>query len=257
MPSPPANGACVISSASGVCGPYVYAANTTSNGYNTYVNNNCWADPGCQQTVTSYNPGDWSVTADEPAGNGSVETAPETGQQFNDWCAADNTWANLVKNGCSNQADTPVSAMTGLTATYAESTPHNSQTIAQWAWDDWMSNDTGYPDEVMVWVDNNNRCNSGSQGTQQASPVTIDGQEWTPYQYGSSEFIWSLGAPGDCAQQSSGTVDLLALFKWMQANGKMASGATLSLIDGVWEVCSTGGQPETFTVSKYAITAAS
>jgi hypothetical protein len=252
----PSGTACVTSAASGVCGPYTYAGNTTSNGYNTYVDNNCWADPGCKQTVTAYNPGDWSVSADEPAGNGSVETAPETGQQFNNWCPANNTWANLLPNGCSNQANTPISSMTELSSTYTESFPHNSQTIAQWAWDNWLSNDSGYPDEVMVWVDNNNRCNSGSYGTQQASPITVNGQEWTPYQYGSSEFIWSLGAPGQCAQQSSGTVDLLALLKWMQANGKAAAGATLGLTDAVWEICSTGGQPETFSVSKYTITAA-
>ena len=252
----PSGAPCVTSSATGVCGPFTYAGITTSNGYNTYVSNNCWADPSCKQTITVYNPGDWSVSADEPAGNGSVETAPEVGQQFNNWCAADDTWANLVTNGCSTQSNTPISAMTELSSTYAESFPHNAQTISQFAWDNWLSNDSGYPDEVMVWVDNNNRCNAGSYGTQQASPITVNGQEWTPYQYGSSEFIWSLGAPGNCAQQSSGTVDLLALLKWMQANGKAAAGATLGLTDAVWEICSTGGQPETYSVSKYTITAA-
>ena len=78
----------------------------------------------------------------------------------------------------------------------------------------------------MVWVDNNGRCNSGSFGTQVHAPVTIAGQEWTPHRYpNSSEFIWSLdgsGGAGTCAQQASGTVDLLALLKWMQANGYAA-----------------------------------
>jgi hypothetical protein len=111
----------------------------------------------------------------------------------------------------------------------------------------------------MVWVDTNGRCNSGSFGTQLHAPVTIAGQEWTPHRYpNSSEFIWMLdgsGGAGTCAQQASGTIDLLALLKWMQANGYAAPGATISLVDGVWEICSTGGQPETFTVSKYSLTA--
>jgi hypothetical protein len=200
------------------------------------------------------------VSANEPAGNGSVKTAPEAQQQFNNWCPGSNTWGNLVTNGCANAEDTPISAMSQLTSTYAESFPHNSQTIAQWAWDNWLNNDSGYPNEVMVWVDNSGRCNSGSYGTPVHAPVTIAGQEWTPNRYGnSSEFIWSLdgaGGAGTCAQQASGTVDVLALLKWMQANGYAAAGATLSLMDGVFEICSTGGTPETFRVSSYSVTAA-
>ena len=264
-PSPTSTAwACVTSSPTGTCprgGAYA-AGSTNSNKYNTYVANNCWADPSCQQTLSANSVGDWQVTANEPAGNGSVKTAPEVQQQFNNWCAAVSTWENLDPGGCGNSlmSDTPISAMSQLTSTYAESTPHNSQTIAQWAWDNWLGNDSGYPTEVMVWVDNNGRCNSGSFGTQVHAPVTIAGQEWTPHQYPhSSEFIWSLDGPGGagtCAQQASGTVDLLALLKWMQANGYAAPGATLSLVDGVWEICSTGGQPETFTVTKYSINAA-
>jgi hypothetical protein len=247
---------CTTSAPDGNCGPYTYAGITNSNGYNTYVSNNCWADPSCKQTVTAVDPGNWSVSANEPAGNGAVMTAPEVQQQFNNWCASARTWSNRVSTGCNSLADTPISAMSQLASSYAESTPHNSQTIAQWSWDLWLSNDSGYADEVMVWVDTNGRCNSGSFGTQLHAPVTIAGQEWTPHRYpNSSEFIWTLDGSGTCAQQASGTVDLLALLKWMQANGYAAPGATVSIVDGLWEICSTGGQPETFTVSKYSLTA--
>ena len=223
--------------------------------------NNCWADPSCAQTITVTNPGKWQVTSTEPAGNGSVKTAPEAQQQFNDWCSdGKKTWSNFVTNGCpSSSTDTPISALSQLTSSYAEATPHNSRTIAQWAWDNWLSNDAGYPSEVMVWVDTNGRCNSGSFGTQVHAPVIIAGQEWTPHRYpNSSEFIWTLDGPGGagtCAQQASGTVNLLALLKWMQANGFAAPGAAISLVDGAWEICSTGGAPETFRVFSYSVTA--
>jgi len=253
--------ACVTSKPSGHCpetSDYT-TGSTNSNGYNTYVANNCWADPSCQQILSANSVGDWQVSANEPAGNTSVKTAPEAQQQLNNWCPDSNTWSNLVTNGCGNPGDTPISALSALSSTYAELTPHNSQTIAQWAWDIWLSNDAGYPDEVMVWVDNNGRCNSGSYGTQVHAPAIVAGQEWTPHRYpNSSEFIWSLdgsGGAGTCAQQASGTVDLLALLKWMQANGFAAPGAAISLVDGAWEICSTGGAPETFRVSSYSITA--
>jgi hypothetical protein len=250
---------CVASSRSGNCGPYLYPADTNSNGHNTHVANNCWADPSCVQTITVTNPGNWQVTSTEPAGNTSVRTAPEIGQLFNNWCSGGkNTWSNFVTNGCGRSNDTPISALSQLSSRYAESTPHNSRTIAEWAWDNWLANDTGYPSEVMVWVDNNGRCNRGSFGAQVHAPVTIAGQEWTPHRYRpqGNEFIWSLnGRGGACAQQASGTVDLLALLKWMQAHGFAAPGATISLIDALWEICSTGGVPETFRVSSYSITA--
>jgi hypothetical protein len=252
---------CVTSKPTGTCpGTTDYTAGSTnSNGYNSYVANNCWGDPTCQQTLRANSFGDWQVTANEPAGNGSVRTAPEAQQQFNNWCPGSKTWSNFTQNGCGNESDTPLSALSQLTSTYAESTPHNSQTIAEWAWDNWLSNDSGYPDEVMVWVDTNGRCNSGSFGTQVHAPVTIAGQVWTPHRYpNSSEFIWSLdgsGGVGTCAQQESGTVDLLALLKWMQANGFAAPGAAISLVDGVFEICSTGGAPEKFRVSSYSVTA--
>ena len=264
-PSPSGNSqgwACVTTSPTGICprGSDYTTGSTNTNGYNSSISNNCWADPSCQQTLSANSFGDWQVTANEPAGNGSVKTAPEAQQQFNNWCPGNNTWSNLVTNGCPAPTDTPLSAMSQLTSTYAESTPHNSQTIAQWAWDDWLSNDSGYANEVMVWVDVNGRCNSGSFGDQVHAPVTIAGQTWTPHRYpNSTEFIWTLDGPGGagtCAQQASGTVNILALLKWMQANGFAAPGAAISLVDGAWEICSTGGVPETFRVSSYSVKAA-
>ncbi len=249
----------MTSNPQGVCGPYDRSqpspdgSITNSNGYNTYVSNQCWADPSCHQTITAYDPGHWSVSADEPAGNTAVKTSPNVLQQYNNWCGR--TWDNLVQNGCGNRlSDTPISSLSKLTSTYAETTPHNSQTIAEYAWDMWLDNDAGFRAEIMVWVDNSNRGNGGA--SQDVGPVTVGGQQWTLYHYGAGEAIWSLGAPGTYAQQGSGTVDLLALLHWMQANGYAAPGATIGQITAGWEICSTGGQPETFTVSQYSISAA-
>ena len=236
---PPGGTACVTRDPSGNCGPYDYPQITNSNGFDTYVANNCWADPSCQQTVTAHGPGNWSLSAHEPAGNTAVMTYPNVQQLMNNY-SADGTW--------SGSSDTPISGLTALASTYTETMPHNSGTIAQAAWDIWLSNDGGHPNEVMVWVDNVNR---GSGGAVQKASTTIGGQAWTLYEFGDGELIWSLGAPGTLAQQSSGTVDLLALLHWLQNNGFASSSASIGQIDFGWEICSTGGTNETFTVSRY------
>jgi hypothetical protein len=182
-----------------------------------------------------------------------VRTAPQDQQLTNNWCASLGTWENLAGGCGGNISEVPVSSLPRLTAAYSESFPHNGQTIAQYAWDMWLNNDAGFANEVMVWVDINGRCNSGSYGTSRGAPVTIAGQTWQPNQYGSGEFIWVLGGDANCGQQSSGTVDLKALLSYMQANGFAAAGATLAEVDAVWEICSTGGSPETFTVSHYSL----
>ena len=108
-----------------------------------------------------------------------------------------------------------------------------------------------FPNEVMVWMDNVNR---GSGGATQKASVSLDGHDWTLYQYGDGELIWSLGKPGTFGQQGSGTVNLLALLRWLQKNGHAAAGASIGEIDFGWEICSTGGVHKTFTVSKYNLT---
>jgi hypothetical protein len=243
-PPPAGSWACTTSAPSGNCGAYDYASITNSNGYNTYVGNNCWADPQCKQTISANNPGDWQVVATHPAGNTAVRTYPDVQQLFNNWCSGGG-WGN-----CHN--DTPVSGLAQLTSTYAETTPRGG-TIAQFAWDIWTSNNSGYPNEIMVWVDNSKR---GSGGATQVGTATIAGQDWTIYKYGSGELIWSLGAPGTFAQQGSGTVDLLAILKASIARGLMSPNAVIGQIDVGWEICSTGGAAETFRVSKYTLTGA-
>jgi hypothetical protein len=241
--SPAAAGkACVTTEPSGNCGPYYYSRITNSNGFNTYVGNNCWADPSCQQTITAHDPGHWSLSAREPAGNTAVKTYPDIQQLMNNY-STDGKW--------SGSSDTPISGLSVLSSTYAETMPHDKGTIAQAAWDIWLSNNAGFPDEVMVWMDNVNRGNGGA--TQKAS-VSLDGRDWTLYQYGDGELIWSLGAPGTYAQQGSGTVNLLTLLRWLQKNGHAAAGARIGQIDFGWEICSTGGVHKTFSVSKYSLT---
>jgi hypothetical protein len=208
------------------------------------VSNQCWADPQCPQTLSANNPGQWQVVAREPAGNTGVRTYPDAQQLFNNWNGSG--W-----NNCSACTDTPLARLTTLSSTYTEVTPRPG-TIAQFAWDIWTGNNSG-PGEIMIWVDNSGR---GSGGATQVGTATIAGQAWTIYEYGTGELIWSLGAPGTFAQQGSGTVDILAILRESVRQGLTSAGATIGQVNAGWEICSTGGVNQTFSVSRYTVTAA-
>ena len=246
--------ACVTSSPKGTCGYYTTASTITMSAGNTYAANNCWGDPSCGQTLRSNSAGDWQVTSTEPAGNTSVRTGPELQQQTNNWCAAENTWQNLTKDGCGGKplSNVPISALHSFTSTYRESMPHNSQTVAEAAYDIW----TNYKTDIMIWLDNVNRAAGGAT---QIGTAAISGQKFTVYRFGGTggEIIFSLDGAGGTqtfAQQPNGSVDILGVLDWVQSHG-YASNMTVSLIDFTFEICSTGGTPETFGVSSYSVTA--
>ena len=236
----------------GTCGAYADTAIFNSNGYNTYDLTNCWADPGCGFTLTAPDPTGpsatpWTIHGTEPAGNTSVKAYPEEQQLLSDYCG-NGTW-----NNCQPTSDTPLSALSSFTSTYSETFPHNAGTDAQAAYDVWLSGQGANPTEVMIWVDNVNR---GSGGATQVGTANFGGQDWTLYLNGTDELIWSLGAPGTFAQQGSGTVDLLAMLNWLVTHGFEGGGTSIGQLDFGWEICSTGGGAEDFTVSSYSLAAA-
>jgi hypothetical protein len=229
---PPAGAACVTSTGNGTCGPYGYRPISNSNGYTTYVANNMWAcgNGSCgPQTLTAYQPGNWSVMSTQASGNTAVLTYPNVQQVF---------------TKTTNTAPA-ISAFTSITSDFTETMSPQAGTDAEAAYDLWLSSTSG-PDEVMIWVDNVGR---GSGGAQQIGTATIAGQAFTVYQYRGGEVIFSLNR-----SEQSGAVDILAALKWLQGHGLASAGAQLGQVDFGFEVCSTGGKPEKFAVSRYTLT---
>lgn len=234
-PSPgpsPAVAACVASAHSANCGPYSYPPISNSNGYTTYVGNNMW---GCgngncgPQTLTAHGPGNWSVTSAQAGGNTAVLGYPNVQQLFTK----------------TTNIDPAISAFASVTSDFAETMNPQAGTDAEAAYDIWLSNASG-PDEIMIWVDNVGR---GSGGARQIDTATIGGQSFTVYQYGSGEIIFSLNH-----NEQTGTVDILATLKWLQGHRLISATAQLGQIDFGFEICSTGGKPEKFAVSRYTLT---
>jgi hypothetical protein len=52
-------------------------------------------------------------------------------------------------------------------------------------------------------------------------------------------------------------VNVLADLDWLESNGYMPAGSGLNQIDFGWEICSTGGTAQTFTMSNFGIQASS
>jgi hypothetical protein len=191
------------------------------------------------QTLTAVSPGAWHVVANAPAGNTAVLSYPDAQQLFNNWNGRG--W-----NGNGAETDTPIRRLERLTSTFAENMSAKPGTDAEAAYDIWLSGTSG-PNEVMIWIDNANR---GTGGAAQVGSGTFGGQKWTLLQYHGGELIWSLNA-----NEHAGAIDMLAMLRGLQSRGLESASAAIGEIDFGFEICSTGGAPETFSVSSYSLTA--
>lgn len=222
-----ASAVCVTSAAKGLCGPYRYAAITHSDGQNTVVGQNVWNPiPGWSQTLHATTPGNWWVTANMPAGNTAVVSFPNTGQEY--------YYTNTL------------GGFSSIYAFFTEDMHPTSKTSAEAAFDIWLNN---WHNEVMIQNDIVNRgtCPVSATATFGGSggvPV----QHWNLCKYG-KELIWQLTGQGE----RSSTVDILAMLRWLVSHGYLPHGSGLTDISYGFEICSTGGQQETFTLSRFSI----
>ena len=184
------------------------------------------------QTVQANSPQDYQVVANVPVNpTGSVTAYP-------------NVWAHGY-NGA-------VDSYTRFTSSFSESFPHNGQTTGWAMYDLWFN---GWANEVMIQVDFNNNPDCDSS-TQVANNVTFGGsngvpvQQWHLCDFGSGVVAWKLGATEGAGKQSehSGSVDILAMLNWLEAHSYLPANSTWTAVSEGWEIVSTGGQNETFTV---------
>jgi hypothetical protein len=234
--NPVTDASCTTSSSSGSCGPYSYAdisGSASGGGNETSVIQNVWNPTnGASQTLKVDTPGHWSVTANLPASNKAVVSYPDTQQIYT-------THANQPN---------PLSGYSSITSSYAETSPATSGDDYEAAYDIWANSGS---QEIMIWVDNHGQRPSGND----IASATIDG---VGYQ------VWSNGGVGADSTpislvmdktQTSGTVNVLDDLKWLESSGYMKSGSGINQIDFGWELCSTGGTAQTFTLSQYSIKA--
>jgi hypothetical protein len=202
-------------------------SNTPDGRFDLYNNEwNTSANPG-PQTICGNSESDWQVTSTQRAGNTEVLTYPSVQLNYNGG------------NGY------PLSKFTSMTSSYAENMHAVSGTDAEAAYDIWLN---GLNKEVMIWVDNHGQAPAGSK----VATTTFSGATWDLYETSDRSYL-AFVREGNA---SSGTVDLLAALKFLQGRGDLAAGDVLWQVNFGWEICSTAGAPETFTVSNYSLTSA-
>jgi hypothetical protein len=201
---------------------------TTPDGRFDLYNNewNTSENPG-PQTICGNSESDWQVTSTQRAGNTAVLTYPSVQLNYNGG------------NGY------PLSTFTSMTSSYAETMNAVSGTDAEAAYDIWLD---GLNKEVMIWVDNHGQTPAGSM----VATTTFSGATWDLYETSDGSYM-AFVRQGNA---SSGTVDLLAALQYLEGRGDLAASDVLWQVNFGWEICSTAGAPETFTISDYSLTSA-
>lgn len=220
---------CVTSAQMGHCpfGPY---PQITGAGSDPYVDQNVWNPiQGWQQTLHATDPGHWYVSANMPAGNTAVVSFPNTGFNYNK----------------------ALSSFSSIVSSFTDSIPTTNGTNAEASYDIWFKN-TGAINEVMIQNDYS-PGRGPACGTWTATNVQFGGSNGVP------AHPWKLCVSGSTAywetangNMPSGTVDVLAMLKWLVTHGQLPSGVELTAFSYGFEVSSTGGRAETFRVSSFS-----
>jgi len=188
-----------------------------SNGGYT-LNNNVWGQGAGPQTIWANSYSNWGVSSDQPNTSG-VKSYPEVIKTFN----------------------APVSSFSSITSSFNDSMP--SAGNFESAYDIWADNNA---DEIMLWTYTQN---VGPLGSYQAT-ATVGGSSWNIYRGSNgSNAVFSFVRNGN---ETSGSVDIKAVFNWLSGAGWL-SNATLNSVDFGWEISSTNNTTENFQVNSYSV----
>jgi hypothetical protein len=238
-PTPPPSGKLWSTTGNTNLGPFNYPLITASSvfgGGNTWVRPNEWnigSLPNTQQTTYAYSPGDWQVVANIPAGNTAVITGPDTQQDMYN----------------AHQVDPAISSFTEIKSTYSVTMPQSSAIDAEANYDMWLNH---WSTEVMIWTDTEKQRPAGSEvGTYTIGGATYNfwSRPGTKNSYPRGPFSFVL-----TQNQPSGSVDILAVLQWLINNKYIPASSGLTDVEFGFELCSTGGVPQTFSVNNYTLT---
>jgi hypothetical protein len=191
-----------------------------------FVSNNMWGTQGYQVTQTLYacSYSNWYVVAtmNNNSGDGAVKTYPNSHRDFD--------------------SGPMITSFSSITSSFdASGTPPGSY---EYAYDIWVNGiASSGSTEVMIWTYNRGQAPSGSV----VASATLGGHTYQ---------VWKNdGYIAFVADQNftSGTLDLLQVFKWIIGRGWLTTSATLDQVDYGVELVSTGNVPETFSFSNFSV----
>jgi hypothetical protein len=150
------------------------------------------------------------------------------------------SYANISKS-----VGVALNSLSSATSTFNESNPSGGNWES--AYDIWLN---GSGIEVMAWTDVSG--NVGPLGSS-VGTVSLDGNTWTLYAGNNGtnptySFVRT-------ANETSGTVNILDLLKYLENTKGYFSNPTLSTIQYGWEISGTNNVQENFTINNYSASA--
>jgi len=190
-----------------------------------YVHNNMWNSAYVlgPETLYACSYRNWYVVSNQSNNAGAVKTYPNVHKDY---------------------TNVPISSFNSITSTFAATSPHVG--IYDVAYDIWTNGvATSGSTEFMIWTENYNQVPSGSQ----AATVTFGGRTYNVWKTSSNGYI----AFVPTVVFTSGTMDLLEIFKWTMSKGWLPSNATLGQIDFGVEIVATNGTNAPFKFTDFSI----
>lgn len=228
VPPASAASACVVSVPHGSCGPYAFSS-VSPGRQRAIVVQDVWRPSSAyrSQVLTSYSAANWHATTNVAAGNMPVVSYPDTKQ--------------VMSSG--SGAPSPVTSFAGISSSYAERLPAAGRFES--AYDIWLSA-SGQVQEIMIWTYNHGQRPAGTDTRRTATIGTRAYEVWAS----TANKIVTLASRTSAV---SGTTDILGSLRWLQHHGYTRASAGLTSIDYGFEICSTGGHPETFSLDSYSL----
>jgi hypothetical protein len=191
-----------------------------------YVHNNMWNSAYVlgPETLYACSYHNWYVVSNQTNNAGAVKTYPNVHKDYN---------------------NVAISSFNTITSTFAATSPHVG--IYDVAYDIWTNGvATSGSTEFMIWTENYNQVPSGNL----AATVIFGGRTYNVWKTSNNGYI----AFVPTVVFTSGTVDLLEIFKWTMSKGWFPSNSTVGQIDFGVEIVSTNGANATFKCTDFSIT---
>ena len=216
-------------SVSKTCTKPVFKTSDRNGGWSTggyYVHNNMWnsAEALGPETLYACSYHNWYVVSKQTNHAGAVKTYPNVHKDYD---------------------NVRISSFNRIRSTFAATSPHVG--IYNVAYDIWANGvATSGSTEIMIWTENFKQVPAGNK----VARVGLGGRTYNVWKTSDNHYI----ALVPTAVMKSGSIDLLAIFKWLMSKGWLPANSTLGQIDFGVEIVSTDGRNATFTFTDFSIT---
>lgn len=210
------------------CTKPVFVTSDRNGGWSTsgyYVHNNMWNDGEVlgPETLYACSYHNWYVVSNQTNSAGAVKTYPNVHKDYD---------------------DARISSFSRITSTFAATSPHVG--IYNVAFDIWTNGVAASGStEIMIWTENFKQVPAGDK----VGRLILGGRTYNVWKTSDSHYI----ALVPTVVMTSGSIDLLEIFKWLMSKGWLPADSTLGQIDYGVEIVSTDGKSATFRFTDFSI----